>query len=136
MTLPSRQTSSIYFDIVDNPSARGCPVCDLLGEAVRKYFHNLLYENVNDSPTRRTLRSSLGYCRVHAEVLLASGDAFGTALLYRNVLEEIHSSLQERSQTLRTSPKECPACRYRNRFERIYVDTIRSFSGDARMQLN
>ena len=135
MKSPSRQVSSTYFDIVDNPSARGCPVCVLLSEALRKYFHNLLYENVNDGPTRRTLRSALGYCHAHAEVLLASGDSFGTALLYRDVLEEILSSLQDPSHISHTSNKECPACRYRNRFERIYVGTIREFAGDARMQV-
>jgi hypothetical protein len=109
-------------------------VCDLLGNTVRKFLSDLLYENVNDGPTRRTLRSSLGFCRLHAGVLLASGDALGAAILYRDILEEILSLLHKRSPSALVPGQECPACLYRNRYERIYLETLREYAGDARMQ--
>ena len=132
MTSPLRQEkSNTYFELLEVIDGNGCLVCYVLGRAVKGYFDNLLYENVNDGPTRNALRSSLGFCRSHGEVLLSSGDPFGAAIVYRDILQEIVSSLRHRPQTSLVPSRECPACQYRDRFEQIYLETIVEFAGDV-----
>ncbi len=79
----------MYFEILDASQKKGCPVCRLLNGVVAEYLKNLLYENVNDRPTRTALRASLGFCRAHSEALLSSGNSLGIAIIYLDILQEI-----------------------------------------------
>jgi len=95
--------------------SRGCPLCALEMQAVRRYLGSLLHESVNDAQVRAALKASRGFCGRHAKVLSRSGSALGVAILYedqlRNWLDEWAGAGS--SSRLRPAPAaraECPAC--------------------------
>jgi hypothetical protein len=118
-----------------------------------------MYENVNDPQTRDAVVAARGYCNDHSWQLRAmSGAAFGTALMYRDVLqhiaEEIGRQPAGRRRAIFTTDRSggkllhrlagltgssegngksrgitdphvaCPACRVRERYERIYLGVL------------
>ncbi len=64
----------------------GCPLCRLADEAGRRFLRALLYERVNDVPTRNELRRGGGFCRLHTGLLLSMGDALGASIIYADLL--------------------------------------------------
>ena len=76
-----------YFEVLDAlKAADGCAVCWQVAKATRLRLESLLYESVTDKGTSEQVRQSHGYCQRHTELLIASGDALGVALLHRPVL--------------------------------------------------
>ncbi len=125
--------SSMYFETLEASQTKGCPVCRLLNGVVAEYLKNLLYENVNDGPTRESLRASLGFCRTHAEAFLSSGNPLGIAIIYRDILQEIVVTLHKRQNSFSSPSAECPACTQRNCFSLFYIDTLREHFTDEKM---
>jgi hypothetical protein len=128
-------------------------------DTVARYLDIVIYENVNDPQTRDAVVAARGYCNDHSWQLRAkSGAAFGTALMYRDVLQHVageigrqppgayrdlfatgrdEGGLLKRLATLTershadgkgrgiTDPHlACPACRVRERYERIYLGVL------------
>jgi hypothetical protein len=59
-------------------------------DTVVRYLDIVIYENVNDPQTRDAVVAARGYCNEHSWQLRAtSGAAFGTALMYRDVLQHV-----------------------------------------------
>jgi len=54
------------FEDLDRESALGCPICRRSGLAGERSIAAFAYEPVNDPTLRAELRSSLGFCREHA----------------------------------------------------------------------
>jgi hypothetical protein len=89
LTEPSRHT--VYYELLDACTRGGCPICTMALDTVARYLGILIYENVNDPQTRDTVVAARGYCNDHSWQLRAkSGAAFGTALMYRDVLQGRH----------------------------------------------
>lgn len=63
-----------------------CGICRVVGRDVARHIDALFYENVNDAPTRDTIRRAGGFCRYHAGAIIRQGDALGTAIILRDVL--------------------------------------------------
>jgi len=147
-----------YYDLRDvlvagpESGLRTCPVCHLVLKAVGRYLDNLLYESVNDPGVRRAIRRARGFCNQHAWQLREIGGALGIAIIHRDVLETVKSSIQ-RGEYRRTqwfslvrlqetlSPEEatastaalvavlepqeeCPACQQQRSMEDIYLITL------------
>ena len=122
----------IYHSLVESLKKPGCAVCRVTKHKVHSYLDALLYENVNDSGTRVMLRGAHGFCHKHAWEAATLRDAFGLAILYRDVITVIAKDLtraQDRlpgatSGLLRREPaspgqasarrltarRPCPAC--------------------------
>jgi hypothetical protein len=87
------------FDLLDEMgegSQQGgpdCPVCRLVSKKVTAYLDAIAYENVNDLGVREELRSSLGYCAAHGQEWLKMRNTLATALIYRDVLGRVLSTL-------------------------------------------
>jgi len=90
-----------YVDLVAALAKPGCAICRMAREAVHRYLDGLLYENVNDVGTRARLRAAHGFCHVHAWQAAALRDAFGMAIIYRDVV----GSLGEELQSATDSPR-------------------------------
>jgi hypothetical protein len=140
---PSEKAFS-HFDIIDACAQPGCPLCRLSDAVVQRYLDAILYEAVNDPPTRAVLTRSQGYCNDHAWRLTQAtgGAALGVALIYRGLLTDIGAALdgarydQRRSlfKPDRDSPRRvaaglpprslqaelgCPACAQRDQMEAL-----------------
>lgn len=76
------------FNLLTALRQQGCPVCRLVRAGVQSYLDSISYENVNDPGIRGELREALGYCAVHGQEWLGRNDTLGTALIYRDVLDE------------------------------------------------
>jgi len=129
MTAPrdhAEEKSSVYFDLLEAFKGKGCAVCGLLARDVRAYVFNLLYENVNDVKMRSRLRQSLGFCRVHAALLIHGGNPLGIAIIYQDILQSLREILSDRDLVPSGDTKPCPACAHRRAFEQIYVGTAAS----------
>jgi len=68
---------------------------------VHRYLHGLLYENVNDVGTRARLRAAHGFCRNHAWEAAALRDAFGMAIIYRDVVSTLSEEIDKAAGTPR-----------------------------------
>ena len=84
----------IYLNLKSAFKKEGCPVCRLLKEQEDRYFFNLLYENVNDGPTRGRIIDSMGLCPNHAWALQAReleewNDGLGTGIIYEDLTERV-----------------------------------------------
>ena len=64
-----------YHDLLAAFSEPGCAVCRLLAVSADKLVDSILYEGVNDPPTREKLNAARGYCLPHAELLVRAGAA-------------------------------------------------------------
>lgn len=102
---------------------KGCPVCHLIHEADRKYFVHLLYEDVNDPVVRSSIRGSLGYGRLHSNILLESGSPLGIAIIYQDLFLAVANSLEDSGGAPRRR-SECPACISRRKMERLLCEKI------------
>jgi hypothetical protein len=92
---PERHT--LYFEVLDAVrEAKGCPLCHLEADRMRRYLDGILYEFVNDPGLRQELVQSRGFCATHAHMLLRieGPRALGTAILYRDQVEQFLKFLQ------------------------------------------
>ena len=87
----SRHT--LYHNLHEAFSGRGCPVCRLSSATVDRYLQSLLYQSVNDLDVRRYIRRSQGFCSEHAWALLERGDALGIAIIHQDVIVNIRRKL-------------------------------------------
>lgn len=85
-----------YHEITDACAQPGCPLCRLAERIVQRHLDRVIYDSVNDPPTRARLRESFGYCYPHAWQLTQTGDgtAVGVAFIYRDMLNAITKLLQ------------------------------------------
>ena len=78
-----------YFDVKEALSNSGCPVCRLETQTADAAIDSLLWESVNDVPTRHQLNAARGYCRTHAEKMVRNGAAFGVSILMGSVVHTV-----------------------------------------------
>ena len=83
----------IYYSLVESLNKPGCAICRVTKYKVHGYLDALLYENVNDSGTRVMLRGAHGFCHKHAWEAATLRDAFGLAILYRDVITAVGKDL-------------------------------------------
>ncbi len=88
----------IYMNLKSAFKKDGCPICRLLREQEERYFFNLLYENVNDGPTRGLIIDSMGLCSYHAWELQARelkewNDGLGTGIIYEDLAGRVLNEL-------------------------------------------
>lgn len=99
MKLTKRPSTFSYFELLDACKEPGCPICRLGQRSAQRHLTNLIYDGVNDVPTRATLRESYGYCHEHAWLLPESGESapLGIAIIHRDILNTLRTQLgQER----------------------------------------
>jgi hypothetical protein len=123
-----------YYNVLDACKVEGCIICNLVKQTVALHIDGLLYENVNDPDTRKTLRAALGFCTVHAKALISAGDAYGISILYADVISVVNSALQKRSFDMLHRHEPCPLCTYRKSFEEHYGKTISDHLHEQELQ--
>lgn len=125
-TPPEKFTA--YFNVLEACRQKGCPVCTLTEQNVRRNIENLLYENVNDPDTRLALRASQGMCAPHADVLLKAGDAFGISIIYEDIIREVLSGMAKQSTRALNASRPCPVCQFKfsqeNHYTKIFTDHV------------
>lgn len=79
-----------------NPDAMQthCPICRLVERKTHDHIDALLYENVNDIPTRDRLRAARGLCRTHAWEMAHMRDGLGSAIIYKDVIDALRKELR------------------------------------------
>lgn len=150
-------SGTLYHKLLDACRERGCPLCTIERQTVRRYLDNLFYENVNSPALRRRLRESRGFCREHAWLVVNErlGDALGIAIVYRDILESLLQDMTARPRRAKTSwllakpsPAEggeseaeaattsglCPACAQRDEIGRSMLAILVKFLTDKDMQ--
>jgi hypothetical protein len=115
---------SPYFELRDALASGGCAVCRVAQRAAFHYLDTLNYEGVNDPGLRQGLLEANGLCFRHAwEWTRMRGSALGVAIVYRNIIKDIHEALSDqgpareagRSGEIRLAEQlqgraSCPAC--------------------------
>ena len=88
---------SIRNDLYNAFKQPGCPVCQVVVQAVSHYIRSIFYEKINDRELRAELRESRVFCVRHAWQALQPGlgDALGGAILYQDILTNILRELPE-----------------------------------------
>ena len=83
--------SSTAYELLKACRQPGCPVCRVEQAMIERYVGSLLFESVNDIPTRERLRASLGFCREHAQLAVDKnlGNALGFAIIYQDVINNV-----------------------------------------------
>lgn len=78
-----------YFDLIDEMTKLGCPVCNLLVRNTQQMLNIILYEYVTEPETHATFRASRGLCNVHGWQLTEQSNVMSIAVLYKAVLDEV-----------------------------------------------
>jgi hypothetical protein len=102
MSVGSHARHQAYYDLLEACTQEGCPICRLVLSGVAKYMNAIMYEYVNDPPTRIAVVAAGGYCNDHSWQLREMNAGLGTALIYRHVLQEARRVMSELSSTNRT----------------------------------
>ncbi len=126
-----------YHNILDALPQRGCAVCRLAHEVQVHYITDVLYSKTTSIQTRAELRDARGFCATHALLLEGIGHALDLSIVYQDILMTARDALEKASPQRATSKRgrrqiadtlspqsECPACRYRNELESVYVETF------------
>lgn len=97
LTEPSKHT--VYYELLDACTKGGCPICTMALATVERYLDTVIYENVNDSPTREGVIAARGYCNDHSWQVrdTQGGSALGMALMYRDVLRHVDEEIGSQS---------------------------------------
>jgi len=119
-------THLAYHALCRALQADGCPICRLSTDAVNRYFETLLYEAVNDPPTREAIRKAGGFCQRHAWQLLTQGDALGVSIIWNDVLTDHLRWMQTKSWWRRLSRcmTPCPACMHAEHAAQLALGTL------------
>lgn len=102
--MPQRRRHIDFFAVMEALAQPGCPVCRLAERAAARFLQTLFYENVNDPPTRETLRQMGGFCPLHTKNILKINDALGSSIIYADLLEQAPAFFAARQI------RRCPAC--------------------------
>ena len=128
-----------YYTLLESFEEKGCPICHLLVKSLERYLRGLLYDNVNDPKAREVLRKSKGFCNTHAWRLKSIGDGLGTAIIYKDILSNLHAQMRafpakEVSQSmtakgriinsLKRSTGSCPACLALKGSQKRYLEVL------------
>ncbi len=139
---------TVYTNLFEALGQPGCALCRLVLVSLTRYFDHLTFEFVNDLSIRDAIRSSWGFCAAHGEMLRAKQDALGTAIIYRDVLQDVASQFRSYgksdpsgflSRFLGKKPDSspardavCPACVLAGETEASYLTLLlERFSDDA-----
>lgn len=129
----------VAFDVLEDLSGPGCPICRAIERAGRDWVADLLREDVNNPTVRAALDRAGGLCAVHlrlaVEVADANGDDLGLALVLELLLSvgarAKHTREGRRRGRRRTAAVECPACAAELQRLRLYVEMIATSPPDS-----
>jgi hypothetical protein len=76
-----------YDDLLEAFAKPGCAVCRQLSTSADKLIDSILYEGVNDVPTRDAFNKALGYCLPHSQLMIRAGAALGVTIMVDNILK-------------------------------------------------
>lgn len=84
-----------YHEVIEACDQPGCPICRIGSRAAERYLAGLIYDSVNDVPTRAGLRESLGFCHEHTWRAPEAGESapLGIAFIYRDVINTLRKRL-------------------------------------------
>jgi hypothetical protein len=115
--------------------AGGCPVCRMVGEAVRDYLAHVLREGKAREEVYRRIRDAAGFCEAHTEVLVSLG---AESLGDRRSLLRLYSWLVADLATGSSPGASCAACETAADYEGACLAALRDFvhptSGDPELR--
>jgi hypothetical protein len=87
-----------YLDLIETFPRPGCAVCNLVLRDADRFLDGLLYESVNLPETHQAFRAARGLCNTHSwQLLRYTGYSLGISILYRAVLDEVLTLLDQAS---------------------------------------
>lgn len=106
-----------------------CALCRVVHSSVLRQLKSLFAEFINDPASRLTLRSARGFCPLHTEIVGATGDSLGIAILYADLADqaiERWKSSTARASLFSTEKKrqQCPACTLKSEADARYVSAL------------
>lgn len=86
-----------YHEVIEACREPGCAICRLGQRAAERYLAGLIYDSVNDVPTRARLRQSWGFCHEHSWRAPEAGESapLGLAIIYRDLLANLDRKLEK-----------------------------------------
>ncbi len=87
--MKARDQTASFYDLRDALAQPGCVVCRLKANSVDRFLDGLLWECVTDPDKRQDIRQARGFCHEHTWRLARAGAALGTAIILRDVLQDV-----------------------------------------------
>jgi hypothetical protein len=122
------------FDLAEEFSRPGCPVCMLIERQLERYMEAISYESAGDPDLRDELTAAHGFCRDHAPHWLRVALVLATANVYNDVLKHLAPEIAEakpagpkllgRDRPLWEPHRACMLCEYQELAERQLVTTL------------
>ena len=111
------------FEDLVRESAFGCAICRRSEQAGERFITAFAYELVNDPTLRAELRSSLGFCREHANQAAArTGAPLAESIVCADLCRHVARLLETGMPVAASGP--CPACDVAALRERHDLETI------------
>lgn len=116
--------------------ATGCPICGVINQNTNRLIDDLFYERVNDSPTRKRIRESLGFCSRHAWQMQEMGDVLGHSIIYADIISTLIDAVESLSNFEEVYLKRpiCLLCEQEKDIEQNYLDKFISYFYDKEFQ--
>lgn len=119
-----------FFELINVMSSNECPLCFLLKDKIKKYFEDLLYENINDIPFRENFRKNYGFCNYHTIVFASHNDSLAMSLVYSDLLSEVVRKIKDKEKKFIPKEKKCIVCQQIEEMEQRYISIICSYLDD------
>jgi Family of unknown function (DUF6062) len=131
-----------FYKLLDAMKAPGCPICRRLVEENRRSIEGFLYESVNDPALRDEIRKDRGFCHRHSWQLARFGNALGSAILFRDVLNTSSQLLDDirpgsflrKSPPIRATSEVCLFCRLEHHFHTTLVSELVAHISDSELK--
>jgi hypothetical protein len=99
-----RLSSMRKEEIMKALRTRGCPLCDLMSQALSDFLADFQYKLANEEQAQLTHASELGFCPFHTWQLASVSSPQGVSSGYRRLLEHISEQLSKISKNATNLP--------------------------------
>jgi hypothetical protein len=126
-------SSLIRAQIIKGMGKSGCPICNLMHDAERKYINHVIYEMVNNPFYRKKLRESGGFCAYHSWLLVdliesnMIPEKIGASIITKDLLEDFLIKIDKEDFQKDYKKGLCPVCEDIASLENSYIIEIVSW---------
>jgi hypothetical protein len=123
-----------YYNLIEQLSREGCPVCEQVLESLTSFLDSYLYEGVNDRDNWNHLVASDGYCPRHCSMMEGFSDGLAVSLFYGHLYKERLKGLgksEKRGLFASKKIEPCPACTYEAEIESTQVLLFTQAMGES-----
>lgn len=118
----------LYYEFIDALNVGDCPICSIIEKRRKRYFENVLSEQVNDVGFRKELRLTHGFCNFHSYLFYSFNDPLAASIIYEDLFLTELNFLKKGKIVPKSS--ECIVCKIEREAEKEALGILTDFIND------